>query len=216
MADEIPASPRRLVEFRNEQMPRVEVLAVEIRQYPAPGSKSGALVARVAGQTSRAQATRQRPAPSVRRPARWTADEVLEQIGQAGEEAAVVASVVHGWAQQHPHVQISGGTGVSYPPILMSADSGRDQSRYRGVLALYASPPRETPGLEIRTKRICRTPLYRTAGLRARLVTDLQGLGIPRLDTEDALTGKRPNIPTRPADGRTRRTPARPGGPVDR
>ena len=98
VADEIPASLQRLVQFLNEQMPRVEVLAVEIRQYRAPGSKSGALVARVGGQTSRAQATKQRSAPSVRRPARWTAEEVLEQIGQAGEEAAVVASVVHGWA----------------------------------------------------------------------------------------------------------------------
>jgi hypothetical protein len=37
VADEIPASLRRLVEFLNEQMPRVEVLAVEIRQYRAPG-----------------------------------------------------------------------------------------------------------------------------------------------------------------------------------
>jgi len=33
VADEIPASLQRLVEFLNEQMPRVEVLAVEIRQY---------------------------------------------------------------------------------------------------------------------------------------------------------------------------------------
>jgi len=32
VADEIPASLRRLVEFLNEQMPRVEVLALEIRQ----------------------------------------------------------------------------------------------------------------------------------------------------------------------------------------
>jgi len=194
VADEIPASLQRLVEFLNEQMPRVEVLAVEIRQCRAAGSKSGALVSRVVGQTSRAQATKQRPAPSVRRAARWTAEEVLEQIGQTGEEAAAVASVVHGWAQQHPHVEISGGTEVSYPSILMSADSGREQSRYRGVLVLYASPPRETPGLEIRIKRMCRTP-HTAPRAYVRLVADLQGWGIPRLDTEDALTGKRPNIP---------------------
>jgi hypothetical protein len=46
------------VEFLNERMPRVEVLAVEIRQYRAAGSKSGALVPRVVGQTSRAQAAK--------------------------------------------------------------------------------------------------------------------------------------------------------------
>jgi hypothetical protein len=46
------------VEFLHEQMPRVEVLAVEIRQYRAAASKSGALVPRVMGQTSRAQAAK--------------------------------------------------------------------------------------------------------------------------------------------------------------
>jgi hypothetical protein len=38
VADEIPASLQRLVEFLNEQMPRVEVLGLEIRQYRAAGS----------------------------------------------------------------------------------------------------------------------------------------------------------------------------------
>jgi hypothetical protein len=78
VADEIPATLQRLVEFLNEQMPQVEVLAVEIRQYRATGSRSGALVSRVVGQTSRAQAAKQRPVPAERRPARWTTDEVLE------------------------------------------------------------------------------------------------------------------------------------------
>jgi hypothetical protein len=32
VADEIPAPLRRLVKFPNERMPRVEVLAVEIRR----------------------------------------------------------------------------------------------------------------------------------------------------------------------------------------
>jgi hypothetical protein len=67
VADEIPASLQRLVEFLNEQMPRVEVLAVEIRQYRADGSKSGALVPRLIGQTSRAQAAKERPAAAGRR-----------------------------------------------------------------------------------------------------------------------------------------------------
>jgi hypothetical protein len=35
VADEIPASLQRLVEFLDEQMPRLEVLALEIRQYRA-------------------------------------------------------------------------------------------------------------------------------------------------------------------------------------
>src|ERR1022692_4013059 len=67
VADEIPASLQRLVEFLNEQMPRVEVLALEIRQYRAAGSSSGALVPRLIGPTSRAQAAKERPASAARR-----------------------------------------------------------------------------------------------------------------------------------------------------
>jgi hypothetical protein len=67
VADEIPTSLQRLVEFLNEQMPRVEVLALEIRQYRAAGSGSGALVPRLVGQTTRAQAAKESPAPAARR-----------------------------------------------------------------------------------------------------------------------------------------------------
>jgi hypothetical protein len=195
VADEIPGALQRLVEFLNEQMPRVEVLAVEIRQYRADGSKSGALVPRVVGQTSRAQAAKERPAPPARRPARWTASEVLEQIAPAGEDAGAVASAVRDWAERHPHIQVVGGVGVSYASITMSADSGRTRSRYRGVLALYASPSGESPMLEIRVKQMCRTPPYNRAETRARLVADLKVLGIPRLDAEETLADKRPNVP---------------------
>jgi hypothetical protein len=48
--------------------------------------------------------------------------------------------------------------------------------------------------LEIRVKRMCRTPPYNRAEMRTRLVTDLKSLHIPRLNAEDALPGKRPNI----------------------
>jgi hypothetical protein len=67
VADEIPASLQRLVEFLNEQTPRVEVLALEIRQYRAAGSKSGALVPRLVGQTAGAQAAKERPAATAHR-----------------------------------------------------------------------------------------------------------------------------------------------------
>jgi hypothetical protein len=195
VADEIPSTLQRLVEFLNEQMPQVEVLAVEIRQYRAAGSKSGAMVSRVVGQTSRAQAAKERSAAPARRSARWTADEVLAWIAETGQNAAAAAAVVRDWAERHPNVHTVGGTGVSYPSIIMSADSGRPRSRFRGVLALYASPPGESPMLEIRVKRMCRTPPYNRAEMRTRLVTDLKSLGIARLETEDALPDKRPNIP---------------------
>ena len=195
VADEIPSTLQRLVEFLNEQMSRVEVLAVEIRQYRASGSNSGALVPRVVGQTARAQAAKERPTPPARRAVRWTSDEVLEWIAQTGEDAAAVASAVRDWADRHPYVHVTGGTGLSYPSIIMSADSGRTRSRHHGVLALYGSPREESPTLEIRVKLMCRTAPYNRAEARTRLVADLKDLGIPRLDAEDSLADKRPNIP---------------------
>jgi hypothetical protein len=195
VADEIPAPLQRLVEFLNEQMPRVEVLAVEIRQCRADGGgRSGALVPRLIGQTARAQATKEGSGAPGRRPAPWTAAEVLDSITRAGADPAVAQAVIS-WATAHPHIQITGGTGLSYPSITMSADSGRARSRFRGVLSLYGSPGGEHPILEIRVKRMCRTPPYNRRQTRERLTIELRALQILRLDAEPDLADKRPNIP---------------------
>lgn len=53
VADTIPTELRRIIEFLNEHMPRVEVLGVEIRQYA--GENVRALVPRVVGQTESAR-----------------------------------------------------------------------------------------------------------------------------------------------------------------
>jgi hypothetical protein len=178
VADEIPASLQRLVEFLNEQMPRVEVLAVEIRQYRADGSSSGALVSRLVGQTARAQAAKERsvsPSP-VRRSARWTIDDVLKSVAQVGKDATAVAGVVCDWATAHPYIRIIGGIGLSYPSLTMSADSGRSTSRWRGVLSLYGSPHSGSPMLEVRVKQMCETSSYNRNETRGPLSRDLRGL----------------------------------------
>jgi hypothetical protein len=196
VADEIPASLQRLVEFLNEQMPRVEVLAVEIRQYRSGANQRGALVPRLIGQTSRAQAAKKQAAPAASRGTPWTPEEVMEAITEvAGTDGAAVAKTVIDWAAANPHIQVTGGAGVSYPSVMMSADSGRDSGRYQGVLVLYGSPVGEHPCLEIRVKRMCSAPPYASAEDQQRLIRALQSLGIPRLDSEPVLAGKRPNIP---------------------
>jgi len=53
VADEIPRELRRVIEFLNEHMPRIEVLGVEVRQFA--GERMRALVPRVIGQTERAR-----------------------------------------------------------------------------------------------------------------------------------------------------------------
>lgn len=99
------------------------------------------------------------------------------------------------WAAARPCILITGGTGVSYPSFTMSADTGRNPSPWCGVLSLYASPHAGPAMLEIRIKAMCQMPPYNTPGTVARFTGDLRSLGIPRLDAEPDLAGKRPNIP---------------------
>jgi len=146
------------VEFLNEQMPRVEVLALEIRQYRAAGGSTGALVPRLVGQTARAQAAKEPAAPAARRPTRWTVDEVLESVAPAGQEAAAVAAAVRDWAETHPYIRITGGTGLSDRSFTMAADSGRATSPFRGVLYLYATPRGGRPCSRSGSRRCARHP----------------------------------------------------------
>lgn len=53
VADELPRELKRVIEFLNEHMPRIEVLGVEVRQFS--GQSMRALVPRVIGQTERAR-----------------------------------------------------------------------------------------------------------------------------------------------------------------
>jgi hypothetical protein len=51
------------------------------------------------------------------------------------------------------------------------------------------------PALEVRVNEMCSTPPYDRRHARKHLIADLHALGIPRLDREDALYRKRPEIP---------------------
>ncbi len=99
VADHIPASLRRIVEFLNRQMNPAEVLAVEIRQFaPDTDVSLRTLVPRVIGQTEQARenksairtSSRSTPAsrdeffeqlPTERRDARLTIVEIAESLG---------------------------------------------------------------------------------------------------------------------------------------
>lgn len=77
VADRTPKELRRLVEFLNEEMANVEVLAVEIKQYQRTDQEEQkALVPRVIGMTESARAAKQRPTS---RKSPLTPQEYLEQ-----------------------------------------------------------------------------------------------------------------------------------------
>jgi hypothetical protein len=135
------------------------------------------------------------PEQRSRRTSRWAAEEVVAAVASSGEDAVAIARAVTGWAAG-PHLRLAGGTGPSYPSFTVEADSARTAgSRWRGVLALYASPHGGPPALEVRIKRMCRTPPYNRQHNRDRLISGLHALSIPRLNRETDLSGLRPEIP---------------------
>lgn len=96
VADEIPPSLRRIVEFLNEQMDPTEVLAVELRQFVGGGIQT--IVPRLIGQTADAQKVKGRPTRATKQ---W--DEVsffAELAEQQGETAVNVARNILAWAEE--------------------------------------------------------------------------------------------------------------------
>jgi hypothetical protein len=78
VADVIPHELRRIVEFLNEQMTRTDVLAIEVRQYVAPGTDMVTLVPRLIGQTEAARDAKR--AASGRPSHRWSESELIEAL----------------------------------------------------------------------------------------------------------------------------------------
>ena len=136
---------------------------------------------------------KERPADGSSSP-HWTVAEVLAAVGQAGDNAAAIARTVRDWAAL-PNFRITGGTGQTYPSFTVRANTGRATgTRLPGVLTLYADSHGTGPALEIRVNEMCDTPPYNRQHARERLIAELHALGIPRLDREDVLCRKRPEI----------------------
>lgn len=89
VADAIPSTLRRIVEFLNEQMSQTEVLAIELRQYQGDGVST--LVPRVIGSTqlaARAKGTRGRTSFD-------------ERLADAGGSTQAVHGQLLDWAKRH-------------------------------------------------------------------------------------------------------------------
>ena len=91
VADEIPPELRRIVEFLNNQMDPVEVLAVDIRQYVGKGLK--ALVPRVIGET-------QKRSGGKRESRQWDESSFFHQLAteRDAEEVEIVRRILD-WAK---------------------------------------------------------------------------------------------------------------------
>ena len=137
VADEIPAPLAQVVEFLNEQMFNIEVMAVEIKQFN--GASIQTLVPRVLGRaTSRAVTPSRGMGGTVHRSSgaqNVTRGNILELFEQrAGPEAHDAAARLVGVADKHGADFGPGSTGISI--------RGRCLSKVVSVAWLYFEPGR--------------------------------------------------------------------------
>ena len=94
VADEIPPQLRRIVEFLNEHMDRIEVLAVEVKQYM--GQDHTALVPRLLGQTVAIQQKKS----TAQAKGQWDETSFFKDMAQTHEEKqAEIARQIVEWAR---------------------------------------------------------------------------------------------------------------------
>jgi len=98
VADSTPRELRRLVEFLNEEMANVEVLAVEVKQFQKGDSQGQkALVPRVVGLTETARGVKE---SSSRQRKKWSEREFFQVLGETVEPDVVsIVRDLYEWSQ---------------------------------------------------------------------------------------------------------------------
>ena len=176
VSDEIPTELRRIVEFLNQQMDPVEVLAVEIKQHIGEGVR--AFVPRLIGQTAEAQ---QRKAGTARGSRKQDEGSFFRELEAArGIYEAKVARSIFEWAKSKAS-WISWGT-ASFTPMLEHAGL-----RYQ-VVGVYTDGSVEIKFAHMQDKPPFDEEAKRLA-LRDRL-NGIMGIDIPATH----VTGKRPGF----------------------
>lgn len=190
VADEIPPPLRRLVEFLNAQMDRLEILAVEIRQYKDDGGLA-ALVPRVIGAT--AQSTeKKRQGDGIRLRARstaWTEEQVVDIIKTTVPAATSQVDRVLGWVHASEPLAIRGGNGAVFPSLNVYADTLHLRSRFRGILAI--SLLEDKAFLEVNLKRMGRSI---SVAEKQRLLGGLEQVGLDHPHLRESPFDHRPNF----------------------
>ena len=90
-------------------------------------------------------------------------------------------------------VKMTGGAGKSNGTLRMAADTGQDA--FPRILLLYADPLTDHPSLEIYVKSMISIPPYDRKEAAGRLIAELGGLDIPRLQAADIPDRSQPAIP---------------------
>jgi hypothetical protein len=181
VADVIPASLQRIVEFLNETMDPPQVLAVEIRKYAGGEPPRMSLVPRVFSQTAAASAKR----GGTGRGEPWTEARWWATLAKRSPEAARAVRPVVEWAKQRMGDVWMGSGSVdgSLTPLVYMAD-GRQFFPF--VLWTYGT-------IEMQFAALSRRPPFDRLDLRRELGDRLNGL--PGVSIPDEKLDKRPGMP---------------------
>ncbi len=141
VGDRIPVELRRIVEFLNEQMEQIQVLAIEIRQFTGTGVRT--LVPQVIGLTER---TRVRNSLSQRRNTPWTKQSFLERLAELGSADTDTATKILDWAQRRS-LAVRGGRGPRMAGLnfdwndisILGIEESDGNARFR--VSFYLLPP---------------------------------------------------------------------------
>jgi hypothetical protein len=169
VADEVPSELRRVIEFLNEQMTGVEVLAIEVRQYVESDGDRRVLVPTTFGSTALADDVKGKAAARRRKP--WTEDELLVELSRTeppeyGERLRLLYRGLRAegarssWGgARHPSVTLwlgeSSGSPVSvsiysgpmWPSLAINFDFVRDKRRSEEEMHRLAAIARGLPGV---------------------------------------------------------------------
>jgi len=125
VADEIPKELRRIVEFLNEQMNDVEVLAVEVKQFT--GSNLKTLVPRVIGQTTQAQINK-----TISPAKYWDRDSFLVKIGEeiGPEERSIITNLLDWFDQSGIQYRFGKGAKIAKCMVYTLQQNGTEVSPF--------------------------------------------------------------------------------------
>jgi hypothetical protein len=170
VADVIPPELRRIVEFLNTQMNPAEVLAIEVKQYIAPGFRT--LVPAVIGQTARAAV---KGTTRVAGNTKWDhASFVAELRARKGQADADVAEKILAWAQVHLPA-IWWGEGAQMGSFFVGIQTQSDRC--------YPFAVWTNGRVEMQFQALMRRPEFAEEEMRrelARRLNEIPGIGIPR------------------------------------
>jgi hypothetical protein len=184
VADAIPATLRRLVEFLNEHLDTVEVLAVELPQYVSADNDFRAVVPRLVGQTERARAAKGTPARATHQ---WDEESFMAEVGDRvdSEDVAVCGAILQCFREHADRIDWGRG---ARDGSLIAVVQGAGVGQVPFTMWTYGS-------VEIDFQYLKNHPPFADESLRRELLQRLNA--VPGVQLPSDSFSRRPSIPLR-------------------